>query len=183
MAIVFFSHNKNRERLYQRKLLSQKSWFDSNSFPVFLPLNIGTSTRDKKSKLINKKLTYLENKWRKIEYDYFNIVKQLNHGKMRKKYVCHITLYGPEGQFTSPNLIYTRLRTKNDEARALETIGHELIHLIWGDFFEKNKTNYPETEWLVDNVILQSDLRNIFPQYKKQSVGKAKVKLLKMILS
>jgi hypothetical protein len=50
------------------------------------------------------------------------------------------------------------------------------------DIFESEKLNYAEREGMVDALILQSDLANVFPQYKKQSIGKVRRKLLKSIL-
>ena len=117
-----------------------------------------------------------------IEKDYFKEVKKFRHKKLRLIYECHVSRFGPEGKYTRPNMLFIRLRTKRDKKRVIETIGHELLHLLFADLFESKKLNYSEREGIVDALILQSDFVNVFPQYEKQSIGKVRKKLLESIL-
>ncbi len=79
-------------------------------------------------------------------------------------------------------MLFIRLRTKLDKKRAIETIGHELLHLVFADFFDSKKLGYKEREGMIDALILQSNLFKLFPWYEKQSIGKVRQKLLKTIL-
>lgn len=184
MPSVIFSHTKAREKEYLSNLLKEKGWFERRQFPVFLPKNKVDIEKEisKENKLLKQKITQLQKAWKRIEKDYFDIVKTFHYKKLLPKYRCHISRFGPEGKYCRPNLLFVRLRTKLDEKRAIETIGHELLHLLFADFFETKKMNYSEREGMVDALILQSDLFNLFPAYQKQSIGKLRPKLLKSIL-
>ncbi|PIR04937.1 MAG: hypothetical protein COV57_01725 [Candidatus Liptonbacteria bacterium CG11_big_fil_rev_8_21_14_0_20_35_14] len=183
MSHVIFSHTKSREKKYQQKILSQKQWFIDHDFPVFLPQNTNRDNSDKDYKAVKNKLYKLQKKWDKIESDYFKIISSFKHSKLLPKYISHITLYGPEGEFQAPNILYVRLRTTKDKKMILEAIGHELIHICLGKFFEKQNLSYEEIEWLVDNLILQSNLKKLFPNYKQQTIGKPRKNILMEILN
>lgn len=184
MPLVIFSHTKAQEKEYLNQLLEEKGWFESEKFSAFLLKNkSGVENEIRKKISLNERIIWLEKEWEKIEKDYFKIVKRFKHRRLLSKYKCHISHFGPEGKYCRPNLLFVRLRTKNDKKRAIETIGHELLHLLFADFFESKKLNYPEREGMIDALILQSDLVHIFSQYEKQSIGRVRQKLLKSILT
>lgn len=185
MSLVAFSHTKTQERKYLNQLLKEKEWFRREQFSVFLPRSKTDIEPEilRKDKLLGQRIARLQKTWRKIEKNYFDTVKKFHHKKLLPKYTCHISRFGPEGKYCRPNQLFIRLRTKRDEKRAIETIGHELLHLIFADFFESRKLNYAEREGTVDALILRTDLAKLFPKYKKQSIGKIRQKLLKTLLS
>lgn len=185
MPSVIFSHIKTQEKEYLNQLFEEKWWFEHENFSAFVPKNkdeIENEIRRKKESL-NERIIRLKKEWKKLEKDYFQIVGKFQHKKLLSSYKCHISCFGPEGKYCRPNLLFVRLRTKNDKKRAIETIGHELLHLLFANFFESKKLNYPEREGMIDALILQSDLVHIFPQYEKQSIGRVRQKLLKSILA
>lgn len=184
MPQVVFAHKKFQEKEYLNQLLEERGWFESEKFNAFLPKNknsIGKEMR-KKHHSLSKEIIWLRNEWKKIEKNYFKEVKKFRHKKIHSIYECHVSRFGPEGKYTRPNMLFIRLRTKQDRQRAVETIGHELLHLLFADIFESKKLNYVEREGMVDALILQSNLVNVFPQYRKQSVGKVRKKFLEHIL-
>ena len=184
MSSVSFSHKKIQEREYLDQLLEERKWFESKKFGVFLPKNKGSieKTIINKNKSLSNKIIWLKKEWKKIEGDYFKIVKNFKYKKFLSHYECHVSRFGPEGKYTRPNMLFIRLRTKQDQKRVIEPIGHELLHLLLADFFESKKLGYAERDGMVDALILQSDLFKLFPRYKKQSIGKVRQKLLKSIL-
>ena len=184
MPSVIFSHTKAKEKEYLEQLFKEKGWFKRKKFSVFLPPSKIDAKQEilRKNELLKQKITQLQKAWRKIEKDYFDIVKTFYHKKLLPKYKCHISRFGPEGKYCRPNLLFVRLRTKLDKKRVIETIGHEILHLLFADFFETKKLNYSEREGMIDALILQSDLFNLFPTYQKQSIGKLRPKLLNSIL-
>lgn len=184
MPLVIFSHTKIQENEYLKQLLKEKEWFEREQFSVFLPKNKANIEQEivRKNELLKQKIAQLQKTWRNIEKNYFDTAKQLHYKKLLPKYTCHISRFGPEGKYCRPNQFFVRLRTKRDERRAIETIGHELLHLLFAEFFEANKLNYSEREGMVDALILQSDLSKLFPKYQKQSIGKVRQKILKSIL-
>lgn len=182
MSSVVFSHTKMQEKEYLHKLLEERDWFERENFPAFLPKNKDEIKNEirRKNESLNKRITWLKKKWKEVEKDYFQIANKFKHKKILSSYKCHVSCFGPEGQYCCPNLLYIRLRTKSDKKRAIETIGHELLHLLFADFFENKKFNYSEREGMVDALILQSDLINIFSSYQKQSIGKLRQKIIKI---
>ena len=184
MTQVVFSHRETKEKKYLNQLLEEKAWFESENFNVFLPKNddLFKTKNGKKRDALSKKIIWLKTEWGKIKKDYFKTVKKFKHKRLHSIYECHVSRFGPEGKYTRPNILFIRLRTNRDRQRVMETIGHELLHLLFADIFESEKLNYAEREGMVDALILRSDLANVFPQYKKQSIGKVRKKLLKSIL-
>jgi len=115
--------------------------------------------------LITKK-----NNWQKVEKNFFKILNNFNLN-VRDKYFCHISLYGPEGQFKYPNTINLRIKSNKDIKNANETIAHELIHLLIYNKVKKLKLNYQQTEGVVDLFFTETKLKTIFPKYKLESVA------------
>lgn len=184
MPSVIFSHTKTQEKEYLIDLLAERKWFERRQFPVFLPHDKVDIKKEVsgKNKLLKQKITQLQKAWREIEAEYFQIVKKFHHKKLLSKYRCHISRFGPEGECRRPNLLLVRLRTQRDKRRAIETIGHELLHLLFADFSKSKKLNYAEREGMIDALILETDLVKLFPQYERQSIGKVRRRLLKSIL-
>ncbi|MBI3291041.1 hypothetical protein HYZ76_02035 [Candidatus Falkowbacteria bacterium] len=131
---------------------------------------------------MNERIIYLRKEWKKIEKDYFKVVKRFKHKRLLSNYKFHVSNFGPEGQYRRPNLLFVRLRIKKDEKRAIETIGHEILHLLFADFFESKKLSYAEREGMVDSLILETDLVKLFPKYERQTIGKVRPVLFKLII-
>ena len=184
MPTVIFSHTKTQEKEYLNQLLKEKKWFERKNFPAFLPKNKKGIENEigRKNEPLNKKIIWLRKKWGKIEKDYFQIIEGLQYRKPLSNYKFHASRFGPEGKYGPSNLLFVRLRIKKDERRAVETIGHELLHLLFSDLFNSKKLNYAEREGMVDALILETDLRKLFPKYERQSIGKMRRSLLKSIL-
>lgn len=186
MPKIYFSSTKIRERKYLSELLKEKRWFkDANFTNVFLPKDKNEAELvvvRRRPELLKNKIGKLEKSWKKIEPEFFRAVKSFERKKILNKYQCHVSQFGPEGKYRRPNFLFVRLRTKKDEKRVLETIAHELLHLLFADFLESKKATYPEREGLIDALIIQSEIKKIFPYYKIQSVGKINQELLKEIL-
>ena len=144
MPALIFRHTEKKETEYLNQLFEEKEWFESNNFPIFLPPDKNNTEKAiLKEKIgLNRKISQLKKDWGKVEKEYFKIVKKLKHRKLLKKYICHISCFGPEGKYCPPNLIFVRLRTKQDEKQSLETIGHELLHLIFMDYFKPKNLSY-----------------------------------------
>ena len=148
----------------------------------FLPKKLDTEL----SKIYNKgdyqfKKEKVKNNWRKIEKDFFEILSNLNL-KIRDKYFCHISLYGPEGQFNYPDIVNLRVVNSKDIKNANETIVHEIIHLLIYNKVKKIKLSYQQTESLVDLFFIETNLKNIFPNYKIQNIGVSDKKLFNKVI-
>ena len=102
--------------------------------------------------------------------------------KVRDKYFCHISLYGPEGQFNYPNIVNLRVANSKDIKNANETIAHEIIHLAIYNKVKKLKLNYEQTEGLVDLFFIETKLKDIFPNYNIQNIGDSNKELFYKII-
>jgi len=125
------------------------------------------------------KIDKLKNSWQKIEKKVFDILDSFNF-KIKNKYICHISRYGPEGQFKYPNIVNLRINNK-DIKNANETIAHEIIHLLIYNKAKKLKLNYRQTEGMVDLFFAETELKSIFPKYKLQKIGIHNKKLFQKI--
>lgn len=184
-----FLYSKNKEREKLLNIYDEYQWFIDNDFPIVLPKfyakiyqqnkNNKKAFAKKTSKELNKiynkndyqtKREKVKNNWQKIEKELFYILSSFNF-KIEDKYVCHISLYGPEGQFKYPNIVNLRVKNNKDIKNTNETIAHELIHLLIYNKTKKLKLNYRQTEGLVDLFFAETKLKTIFPRYKFQSIG------------
>ena len=139
-----FLYFKNKEKGKLLNIYDEYQWFIDNDFSIVLPKFYAEIYQNNK-KLFTKKLDTelskiydknnyqfknerIKSNWQKIEKDFFEILDTCNI-KIQNKYFCHVSLYGPEGQFNYPNVINLRVANKKDIQNANETIAHEIIHL------------------------------------------------------
>jgi len=190
-----YSQNKEKEKLLN--IYDGYQLFIDNDFPIVLPKFYAEIYQNNKklfAKKLNTELNKVYNKgnyqfkkeraknnWQKIEKDFFEILDTCNI-KIQDKYFCHISLYGPEGQFNYPNVINLRVANKKDIKNANETIAHEIIHLSIYNKVRKLKLNYEQVEGLVDLFFIETKLKNIFPKYKIQNIGVVNKKLFYKII-
>lgn len=192
-----YSQNNEKEKLLN--IYDEYQWFIDNDFPIVLPKfyaeiyqknknNKKLFTKDlniELNKIYNKndyqlKSGRVKNNWQKIEKEFFNILNSFNL-KIKDKYICHISLYGPDGQFKYPNVINLRIKNNKDIKNANGTIAHELIHLLIYNKVKKLKLNYQQTEGMVDLFFTETKLKTIFLKYKLQSIGVHNKKLFQKI--
>lgn len=192
-----FLYSKNKEKEKLLNIYNEYQWFINNDFPIVLPKFYSEIYQNNKklfAKKLNRELKKVYNKddyqfkrervknnWQKIEKDFFEILSDLNL-KIRDKYFCHISLYGPEGQFNYPDIVNLRVAKSKDIKNANETIAHEIIHLAIYNKTKKLKLNYQQVEGLVDLFFIETRLKNVFPNYKMQNVGVANKKLFHQII-
>ena len=185
-----FIYSKIKEKQKLLNIYDEYQWFLDNDFPVILPrfysglYNKYSNNKKQFAQAINKGLNKIYNKkvyrqkeaviknnWQKISQEVSDILKNVKLN-IKEKYVCNISLYGAEGQFQYPNIINLRLNAAKDLKWANETIVHELIHLLIYNQAKKLKLSYEQIEGVVDLFFTQTELKNIFPEYKMQSIAK-----------
>jgi len=186
---IQFLYSKNKEREKLLNIYDEYQWFIDNDFPIVLPKFYTKTYQKNKSnkRLFAKDLNIelnriynrndyrlkndkLKNSWQKIEKKVFDLLKSFNF-KIKNKYICHISLYGPEGQFEYPNMVNLRIKNNKDIKNSNETIAHEIIHLLIYNKAKKLKLNYRQTEGMVDLFFTGTGLKSIFPKYKLQKIG------------
>jgi len=193
-----FLYSKNKEKEKLLGIYDEYQWFIDNNFPIILPkfyTEIYQSNKKLFAKKLNRELNKIYNKniyqfkkekvknnWQKIEKDFFKILNTYNI-KIQDKYLCYISLYGPEGQFNYPNIVNLRAANSKDVKNANDTIAHEIIHLVIYNKVKKLKLNYEQTEGLVDLFFIETKLKNIFPDYAIQNIGISDKKLFYNIIT
>ena len=199
--ILKFLYSKNKEKEKLLNIYKEYQWFIDNDFPIVLPkfyAEIYQKNENNKklfikalnielNKIYNKNDYYLKNEniknnWQKIEQNFFDIFNDFTLS-IKDKYICYISLYGPEGQFKYPNIVNLRVGNNQDIKNANETIAHELIHLIIYNKAKKLKLNYKQTEGVVDLFFTETKLKTIFPRYKLQSIGIHNKKIFQKIIN
>jgi hypothetical protein len=194
----FYSKNKEKDRLLN--IYDEYQWFIDNNFPITLPKFYDKAYKNNKknknyfskqldtelSNIYNKRIYQLKseeikNNWQKIEKEFFETLNKFNL-KIKDKYFCYISLYGPEGQFNYPDIINLRTGNRRDVKNANETIAHEIIHLLIYTKVKKFKLNYQEIEGMVDLFFIETKLKDIFPRYKTQSIAIINKKLFHEII-
>ncbi|MFH1656244.1 MAG: hypothetical protein ABH956_00535 [Candidatus Nealsonbacteria bacterium] len=181
-----FLYSKIKEKEKLLNIYHEYQWFVDNDFPIVLP-KFYARIYQKNKKLFIKELNLelnkiynendykiknekIKNNWQKVEQTFFNSLDGFAFNIM-KKYLCYISLYGPEGQFKYPNVIHLRISNMKDIETSNETIAHELIHLLIYNKVKKLKLNYKETEVMVDSFFIDTKLKTIFPKYKLQNMA------------
>ncbi|MCK4453877.1 hypothetical protein KAU51_00825 [Candidatus Parcubacteria bacterium] len=197
--MIQFIYSKKREKEKLLHIHSEYQWFVDNNFPIVLPKfykKLYQTTKGNKKlfkKELDKRLDNIYDKnvykkrkeiirknWKRNEKEFFNILRNFNV-KIKDKYICYITLYGPQGQFEYPNIIDLRSNKKIDIEEADITIAHELMHLILFDKFKKLGLNYKKTEGVIDMFFLETKLKTIFSGYKLQSIAVHDKRLFKEV--
>ena len=117
MSSVFFSYTTTQEKEYLNKLFEERRWFKSEKFDAFLPKNKDSIEKEviNKNDPLSKKIIWLRKEWKKIERDYFKVVKKFQHAKFSSRYKCHVSRFDPEGKYTRPDMLFVRLRNKQDK--------------------------------------------------------------------
>ena len=194
-----FLYSKIKEREKLLTIYREYQWFIDNDFPIVLPkfyAEIYQKNKNNKklfardldmglNKIYNKndyrlKSEEAKNNWQKIEQAFFSALDKFTFG-IRNKYICHVSLYGPEGQFKYPDNINLRVSNAKDMGRVNETIAHELIHLLIYKKTKKLGLDYEQTEGVVDLFFIETKLKSVFSRYKLQSIAVHDKKLFQKI--
>lgn len=201
MKIKFLA-SKKKEVEGLINLYGNYQWFIDNAFPIILPeffksyyKKFGTKKYNKKplknifqnkieiiysQKKYEKAINSIKKKWLKIEKDFFDTLEKLGLTS-KKVFHCYVSLYGPGGQFKYPNSIMLRGANNKDLDEATTNIAHEILHLLLYKKTEKLNLKYEQIEGIIDLFFIETDLKNIFPYYKKQTIAKHNKKLFKKL--
>lgn len=197
---VRFTYSKLNEINKLTDIYSEYQRFLEQKFPIYLPKSydkIYCNTKGNKklfAQSLSKEISRVYKKedytskqemvkvgWLKVEKKFFEYLLNLNL-KVQNKYICQISLYGPQGQYRYPNTINLRVAKRQDFSQANMTIAHEILHLAVYNKAKQMKLGYQQIEGVVDLFFKETKIKNIFPNYKLQdSVTHSKV-LLKRIL-
>lgn len=154
--LSFFENNKMFYyfpfKKLEKELISKQIKLDEKKFEI-----------DKRVKLITKK-------WERVETAFFGYLKKIDKQNeffnFENHYKCFLSFYGCYGYFRFPGQVYVNIGADLDFV--IETIAHELIHLL---VYEKvENKSYEEIEVIVDKIMIDSEFKKLFPRYKIQEI-------------
>lgn len=172
MTKIIFSITFDDEKEYLKELLNEREWFEKNDFPVLLPPKNGISVGEiinEEKPILKIKLPTLKEKWEIIEESFFQVLKNFKNTEIVSRYHCHLSIYGPEGKYFSPDWLFVRVSNNKDDERFLETVAHEIVHLAFSNFLKENNLDYEKSEIFVDQILMSTKLNKMFPDYKPQN--------------
>lgn len=171
MPRVTFSHTKKLEAEHQASLAKDAAWFRKSGMRACLPSGQHVPESPKEKADLTIRSGRVAKSWRSVESNFFRIVRSFSGVRIPQRIICHVTHFGPEGQYRMPNVVFLRLRNRRDERRAAECIAHELLHLVLYHAMHRKNLTYTRQEGIVDALVLESGLARLFPRYQRQSVG------------
>lgn len=177
------------------RILRAKDFWQEHGYDPSLPVGvkIGDEFNEKIAELTKKEFTdfrsdYLGAK-EKILRDWKNkgpkVISafdssDLTNYPIPEKIFVILTRYGPGGSYWLPNRVVVKIY--NDKRDILETIVHEIVHLIIEKpLINKHQIPHREKEALVDYLMTTKKMSQVFPGYRVQKFGKPSEELLRKI--
>lgn len=188
-------HDANSEIKDVERILRAKDFWQEHGYNPSLPVGvkIGDEFNEKIAELIKKEFINFKNDYLETETKILKdwkdkgpkVISALNSSDLAnypipEKIIVMLTRYGPGGSYWLPNRVVVKIY--NDKRDILETIVHEIAHLI----IEKpliNKYQIPhrDKEALVDYLMTTKEMSQVFPGYRVQKFGKPSEELLRKI--
>lgn len=104
--------------------------------------------------------------WEKYAPDIIPKLSTILSDSHPNKYRCVLTFYGPYGYYYTPDTIYINV-TKSSPDEWIETLVHEMLHLILSEKIEE--MTHLEEERFIDATFIEL-FGSIFPNYKVQNI-------------
>jgi len=133
-----FTYSKAEEKAKLLNVYKKYQWFIDTDFPIVSPDFFKETYRQNRSdeKVFAQKISSglnkvyrkneyqqksirVKNSWQKIERPFFTVLGDFIL-PVRDRYVCHVSLYGPEGRFQYPDTISLRVSAGRDINRLIE---------------------------------------------------------------
>lgn len=113
----------------------------------------------------------IEQKFKKIEKDFFTKLQEVCGKNIKKRYTVVLTKYGVGGSYSMPNRIIYNFGT-----RSFDTILHEIIHLAIEPYIIKYSIQQNEKERIVDLILKSKPIA--LKNYKMQERGMEDAKII-----
>lgn len=159
-----------------KETLSWLDWFYSQGYEVTLPKGVD---KDSTSKTIKETIAGEFNKeeyekvrdklladFSKVGEKFSKKVKRI-FGRVPNTIVVYLTKYGCGGSYMLPNKVVINIR---NEGR-IETLIHEIVHILIQKYVEKYKISHWEKERIVDLIVNSGELGLGFNDWQKEYGG------------
>ena len=104
--------------------------------------------------------------WKKYASGIISKLSTITDTSNLNAYRCVLTFYGPYGYYYTPDTIYVNI-TKGTPDEWIETLLHELLHLIFSEKIEGME--HLEEERFIDSKFVEL-FGDIFPNYQVQKI-------------
>ncbi|MDO8660174.1 MAG: hypothetical protein Q7K54_06310 [Candidatus Parcubacteria bacterium] len=175
-------YNIKLEKQRIKKTIDKLSWYEKLGYHPRFPLNINPKVDNIKIIYSAIKNEYIEQNYEKaaaeikkefakIESDFFTKLQAICGVRIKKHFIIILTKYGVGGSYSLPNKIIYNISMRSS---SINTLLHEITHLIIEPYIKKYQIQQNEKERIVDLILTSKSvaLRN----YKVQKRGKERKK-------
>lgn len=179
--LLNIKYSKKLEEQRIEKTLKKLSWYDKLGYRPRFPENINPR-KDSLKKIKNvfenefdakdyeKIKKEILKKFSKVEKSSYTKLKKLCGKNTKKEYEIILTKYGVNGSYSLPNKIILNINAKSK----INTILHEIAHLMIETYIKKYKVEQNQKERIVDLILKGISLSN----YKMQKRGEEQKEII-----
>ncbi|MBU1131737.1 hypothetical protein KKC32_00575 [Patescibacteria group bacterium] len=172
---IKYSLKLEKQRI--KDTLERLSWFEKLGYAPRFPKNVNPKKDDLKKIYLALENEYAEKdyakesaeinkKFFKIENEFFAGLEKLCGKKIKRNFKLILTKYGVGGSYSLPNKIIYNFAMKFS---AVNTVFHEITHLIIEPYIRKYKIKQNEKERIVDLILISKPIA--LRGYKMQDRG------------
>jgi hypothetical protein len=158
--ILEIKYSLQLEKQRVKKTIEKLSWYERLGYSPRFPQNVNPKNDNLKKIYSAIKYEYIEEdykniaaeikiKFSEIEKDFCEKFKKLYGKKIRKNFKLILTKYGVGGSYSLPNKIILNINMKS----LVNTILHEITHLVIESYIQKYKIPQNQKERIVDLIL------------------------------
>ncbi len=147
MRVIIRANTIEQEKQIIEHTKKKIKWLKQNCYICVLPKK--PLKQEYNIKDYKQGIAKIKKEWKKVEKEFFQRLIKLFGKKVEETYVITLTKYGVGGSYNLPNLVYVNISKEYGFYNPIETIKHEIIHLIMQEFVVKNKLSHPQKEELI----------------------------------
>lgn len=156
---IIFGIEQEKERI--KSTVERLPWYENHGYSPRFPKGINPQ-KDKIEKIfLALKNEYVEDDYQKIakqladdfsniENDFFGKLEKLTGKKIKRSFQLVLTKYGVGGSYGLPNKIIYNFAMKSS---SVNTVLHEIVHLVIEPYIVKCKIKQNEKERIVDLIL------------------------------
>lgn len=184
---IEIKYNLKLEKQRIKKTINKLLWYEKLGYRPRFPQNINPKTDDIKtiySAIENeyaeqdykKVAAEIKKEYAKIESNFFTKLQTICGIRIKRHFTIILTKYGVGGSYLLPNKIIFNITMKSS---SINTVLHEITHLIIEPYIKKYQIQQNEKERIVD-LILTSKLIAL-SNYKMQKRGEENAKIIDVL--
>ncbi len=129
-------------------------------------------------------ISLIQSLWQPVETEYFKVISVIKGLHVPNGVQGDVVLYGVGGGYYPAKNKFSIWTDGNQEnpkfkrANPIHTVGHEIIELSLSPLVKALELPHWQKERVIDLLMTQSPLANLFPEYRQQDNGDRKVDTL-----